>query len=124
LATIGSVAGVTILYVLVLYVATGLMPHFDLGQTTTPISDTARRSLGSLGVVVTVLGGLLATFSSANTSIMAASRIGWAMAGDGLLPRFLASVHRKWRSPHAAVGATGAIVLCAFLTKDLTKLAG
>src|SRR5690606_21457633 len=55
LATISSVIGVTLLYVLVLYVATGLMPHFDLGQTRTPISDTARRSLGPIGVVVAVI---------------------------------------------------------------------
>lgn len=124
LATIGSVVGVTLIYILVIYVATGLMPHFDLGQTRTPISDTARRALGPLGVVVTVIGGLLATFSSANTSIMAASRIGWAMAGDGLLPRFLAAVHGKWRSPHAAVGVTGAGALCALMAEDVTSLAG
>jgi len=124
LATISSVIGVTLLYVLVLYVATGLMPHFDLGQTRTPISDTARRSLGPIGVVVAVIGGLLATLSSANTSIMASSRIAWAMARDHLIPGFLASVHRKWSSPHAAVGVTGVIVLGALLMEDVTILAG
>ena len=124
LATIVSVVSVTMIYVLVLYVATGLMPYVDLGQTRTPIADTARRALGPAGVVVAVLGGLLATLSSANTSIMASSRIGWAMARDGLLPGFLARVHRRWQSPHAAVAVTALVALLALGIEDITRLAG
>lgn len=124
LATIISVVSVTLIYVLVLYVATGLMPYVDLGQTRTPIADTALRALGPVGVAIAVVGGLLATLSSANTSIMASSRIGWAMARDGLLPKVLAAVHRKWQSPHVAVGVTGLIVLASLFIKDVTQLAG
>ncbi len=124
LATLLSVVSVICLYVIILYAATGTISHFDLGESPTPIADAARIALGPWGAALIILAGLLATVSSANTSIMASSRVGWAMARDGLLPARLGSVHPRWHSPHAAVLATGLLLYLALLPQDVRQLAG
>lgn len=124
LATFLSVVVVIAIYVLVIYTATGLLSHYDLGKSPTPIADAARVSIGPAGAVLLVVAGLLATVSSANTSIMASSRVSWAMARDALLPRALGRVYGRWRSPLAAVLATGAFTLLALAPEDARQLAG
>ena len=124
LATFLSVTLVVCIYALVMYTATGLVSHFDLGKSDSPLADAARVALGPVGALLIVVAGLLATLSSANTSIMASSRVGWALARDGLLPRALGEVHRRWRSPHVAVLTTGAVLLLALLPRDIRRLAG
>lgn len=124
LATVISVVSVVCLYVVIIYAATGTISHFDLGESATPLADAARITMGPWGAILIIIAGLLATVSSANTSIMASSRVGWAMARDGLLPRIIGAVHPKWHSPHAAVLATGLVVFLALLPQDVRKLAG
>jgi len=124
LATFLSIVVVVAIYVLVMYTATGLLSHYDLGKSPTPIADAARVAIGPAGAVLLVVAGLLATLSSANTSIMASSRVGWAMAQDALLPHALGRVYGRWRSPLPAVLATGAFTLLALTPDDARQLAG
>jgi len=85
-AIIGSVAIVTILYVLVLLVTSGVLPYEDIIATDAPIVETARVFSGALGGIVITFAALLATASSANASILAASRISFALGRDSILP--------------------------------------
>ena len=65
---------------------------------------------------VMVFAGLLATTSSANASIMAASRINLAMARDQMIPQWLNEIHPKRLTPYRAILMTGIVAL---LVSDL-----
>ncbi len=122
-ALIGSVAVVTLLYVLILLVIGGQFPQATIDRVPDPLVEAARVLFGPAGAVLVVFAGLLATLSSANASIMASSRINLAMARDRLVPIWLSAVHRHLLTPHRAILLTGGLALLFLLIDSLEELA-
>ncbi len=71
--------------------------------------------LGSAGAVLTLRGGLLATVSSANASILSTSRAVYATSKDALLPRIASRINLKYGTPHVALGLAGGPILALTL---------
>jgi len=87
LAMVGSVLVVTVFYVVTIFVATSAFGASQLsGFGETAMVEVARDFLGLPGAVAILFAGLLATFSSANASILSASRTVYALSRDALLP--------------------------------------
>jgi ethanolamine permease len=68
--------------------------------------------------------GLLGLIASFHGIIMGYSRQIFALARAGLLPRLLATVHPRWRTPHLAILAGGAIGIAAIYSDELVTIAG
>ncbi|MFB6371699.1 MAG: amino acid permease, partial [Bradymonadaceae bacterium] len=111
LAMIASVVTPMILYVLVMYVCTGVLPISELAVSDIPVADVAAEYLGTYGPLMMVLGAVLATVSSANASILSAARVNFAMGRDKILPNWLNQVHRSFRTPYRAIIVTGVVIL-------------
>jgi APA family basic amino acid/polyamine antiporter len=101
---------------LVAYVAVGLGLLLTLGPerlaaATAPL--TAAVSGGSWNALTPVvrIGAVLAALGSFLSLMAGISRTGFAMASNGDLPRWLAAVHPRYRVPHHAELAIGAITL-------------
>jgi amino acid transporter len=77
------------------------------GSRETAVVDVARALLGPAGAGAALLAGLLATVSSANASILSASRTLFALARDGEIPRPFARVSQSFSSPWIAVLSVG-----------------
>lgn len=122
-ALIGSVALVTVLYVVILMVIGGMFTQATIGAVQDPLTAAARRMLGNPGVVLIILAGLLATISSANASILASSRINLAMARDRMVPNWLSKIHDKLLTPYRAIVLTGILALLFLLLDSLEDLA-
>ncbi len=122
-ALIGSVALVTLLYVLIVLVTAGVLTQDEIEQTRTPLTAAAERIFGPVGTVVMIFAGLLATISSANASIMAASRINLAMARDHMIPQWLNEIHPKRLTPYRAILLTGILALLLLSIDSLETLA-
>ena len=122
-ALIGSVALVTVLYVVILLVIGGMFTQDTIGAERDPLTAAARRMLGNPGVVLIILAGLLATISSANASILASSRINLAMARDRMVPNWLSKIHEKLLTPYRAIVLTGVLALTFLLLDSLEDLA-
>lgn len=85
---VGSVIIVTVFYAVTIVVATSAFGANRLGEFgETAMVEVAREMLGLPGAIVLLVAGLLATFSSANASILSASRAVYALSRDALLPR-------------------------------------
>jgi APA family basic amino acid/polyamine antiporter len=69
---------------------------------------TAERTLGPIGGSVVALTVLLSIAGSANGWTMAAPRMYFAQARDGLFPRCFAAVHPRYQTPHFAILLFGA----------------
>ena len=120
---IGSVVAVTVLYVVIVLVIAGLFEQSTIGEVRDPLTAAARSLLGPVGAGVIIFAGLLATLSSANASIFAASRINLAMARDRMVPNWLAAIHPKRLTPYRAILVTGLLTLALLFIESLETLA-
>ena len=124
LAMVGSVLIVGTLYVVTIFVATSAFGSdrlASLGETA--MVDVGRHYLGSAGALAIVFGGLLATMSSANASILSTSRAIYAVSKDALLPRWASRINLKYGTPHVALGMAGGPVLVLVATGRVEVLA-
>lgn len=122
-ALIGSVALVTLLYVIIVLVIGGMFPQSTIADVRDPLTTAARTILGNPGAIAIIIAGLLATLSSANASIMASSRINLAMARDRMVPNWLSAIHKKLLTPYRAIVLTGILALLFLLLDSLENLA-
>jgi len=118
---------VTILYVLVIFVAVGvlgkgMLQSGNLKYSLTPISDAANIFMGKPGVILLAVAAILAFISTANAGIMASSRSPMAMSKDRLLPSFLAIVNKKYKTPHYSIVITTLFMVSVILFLDLEML--
>ncbi|MFC6990841.1 amino acid permease [Haladaptatus sp. GCM10025707] len=121
-AVIGSVLLVTAIYALVLLVVLAAVPNSVVAGNDTAVVDVARILLGPIGAIALLFGGLLATASSANASILASSRINFAMGRDKIVSEELNTIHPRFGTPYRAIGLTGAFILLFILFGDLETL--
>ena len=124
LAMIGSVIIVTVMYILTILVATDVFTQDQLADAgETAMVDIGRELLGAVGALVIILGGLLATMSSANASILSTSRAIYGVSKDGLLPKWASRINLKYGTPHVALGLAGGPVIVLAATRQVSLLA-
>jgi amino acid transporter len=124
LAMVGSVLVVTVFYVATIFVATSAFGAERLGTFgETAMVEVAREFLGLPGAIAILFAGLLATFSSANASILSASRAVYALSRDALLPRKASEVNLRYGTPHVALFAAGGPILVLVSTGQVELLA-
>ncbi len=106
---LGSLGICTVLYVLVGIVIAGIVPY-DRLNVPDPIAvgvDTV--GLGWLAPVIKI-GAILGLSSVILVSLLGQSRILFSMGRDGLLPRWVATVHPRLRTPYIGTAVVGIIV--------------
>lgn len=123
IAVIGSVVIVTVIYALVMVTMMAVLEWDVIAQTDTAVVDVARVVLGPVGASVLVFAGLLATASSANASILASSRINFAMGRDKLVSNWLNEIHERYSTPHRSISFTGFLILLFITLGDVESLA-
>jgi len=119
-ALVAEITIVTAIYTLVQLVAIGLLP--DLGASDTPLADAARRILGPGGGLILTIGAALSVLGTNNNTILAGPRYLYALAETGRLPRVLARVHPRFRTPYVAIVVQTAIALPLALTGTFRQL--
>ena len=120
-ALIVEIGAVTFLYVTVQWVALGTVP--DLGASETPLADGALIFLGHWGGWLLTAGAVVSILGTNSNSVLAGPRYLFALACDGFGPRFLASVHPRFRTPAAAILFQSAIALPLALSGSFVGLA-
>lgn len=128
-AIVGSVVIVTILYAVIMMVVLGVVDRADIADSETAVAEVAGLLFGhylglaALGVGLLTFGGLLATASSANASILAASRINFAMGRDGIVMPSVSAVNDRFKTPSRAIVLTGICIILLVLIGDIAVLA-
>lgn len=94
--------------VIVIYVTTNIVYIRALGltglaATTTPAADVASRVFGGTGDAFVSAAIAVSTFGFLNLSILAPTRVYYAMAADGVFVPALARLHPRFQTPGAAI---------------------
>ncbi len=69
-----------------------------------------------------LIGGLLATASSANASILSSSRINFAMGREKIISPSVNEIHQRFGTPYKSILITGAFIIGFLLFGDLKLL--
>ena len=72
-------------------------------------SDAAQVTLGRPGAALVAVAIMIATIGSNNGIVLTAARVPYAMARDGLLPRWLGGVHPRFLTPVPSLVVQGII---------------
>jgi APA family basic amino acid/polyamine antiporter len=123
-AMIGSVILVGTLYVLTIFIGTSLLGSEQLAELgETAVVRVGRSIAGTFGAAALLGGGLLATLSSANASILSASRSIYALSRDDLVPNQVETINRRYRTPHVALLLAGGPIVALILFGRVEVLA-
>jgi amino acid transporter len=108
-ALLTALAFCAVLFFVVQAVAIGTLP--GLAASKTPLADAAGQFMGSFGATLIAVGALVSVLGNLNGGFLAASRLPFAMAEQGELPKLLSRTHPKHKTPVAAILITGAVVM-------------
>jgi APA family basic amino acid/polyamine antiporter len=118
---LGGLAVCTVIYVVVGFVLTGMVPYTELANSADPLAYALQAAgfervgwLVALGAAVSMAAVLL-VFQYGQP------RIFFAMARDGLLPAWAARLDRKTRIPSTTTLLTGLVVALAALVGDAAE---
>ena len=107
---LGSLAICTFLYVIVSAVLTGIVPYTEL-KGNAPVAD-AMRMIGApewIRILIDV-GAVLGLASVIMVMLLGQSRVFYSMSRDGLIGKWGAAVHPKFRTPYLSTIFTGVAV--------------
>lgn len=109
------------IYLLVSFVALGVLPASTLAASSSPLADVGMRLFGGLGSGLIVAGAIVSTAGAINASILVGGQTGMAAGRDRLFPAPLARLSRRhtpWIS-YLVMGALASILLVLNFSRGL-----
>jgi amino acid transporter len=116
-----AMIGVTLLYLAVQIVTQGILGP-DLAAQKTPLAEAAGRAIGG-GRMLILVGSAISMFGYISGMILAGPRMLYAFGRDGFLPRQMALIHPRFKTPHVAIVCHAALVILLAATGTFEKLA-
>ncbi len=120
-AIIVSVACVIVLYTLIQTVCVGTLPN--LAGSERPLADAAALMVGPWGAIVIAITAVIACAGVFGASMTPGTRLLFAMSDQQQLPRPLAVVHERFRTPVVAIGITAGAILILAISGSFIYLA-
>jgi APA family basic amino acid/polyamine antiporter len=92
-----------IFYMLIQFVAQGVLGDQLPLHKDAPLAVVAQIVLGDFGKLLIVIGTAISCFGVISGDIMITSRVPYAAARDGLLPKFLSVIHPRYATPYMSI---------------------
>ena len=129
---------VTVFYLVTNIVLFGVMPSLPppssptaqgyLATSNAPLATATNRALlaipaiALIGAVIVGVGALISVSGSDESGMIGTSRLGYALAADGLFPRTFAKIHPKYKTPYWGIIIQAVTALVAAIVGNLTLL--
>lgn len=121
-----GVAGVVIIYLLIQFVAQGVLGSQLAKETGAPLAATATMIAGVVGGTILVITSIVSMFGLLSGDVLTQPRLIFAASRDKLLPDFLAKVHPRFYTPYWAIAVyaiSGTILASSGGFEQLASLA-
>jgi amino acid transporter len=115
-----GLTGILALYVGLQTVAQGVLGPELANNIEAPLAAVATEVFGEWGAKMLLVGGVISIYSTVSGDMLSAPRVVFASARDNNLPRFLATVHPKYKTPYVSVIFFAAVV-CTFALSGTFK---
>ncbi len=112
----------TVLYLLVVVVATTLVSPVELAGSSAPLTLVFERSGASHGAVLSLIG-MIAAMNGVIVQIIMGSRILYGLAAEGWIHRGFGKVHRSFQTPVRSTLVVLAAMIAATVALPLVSLA-
>ena len=106
-----------VLFFLMSFVAFGVMPYQELARSSFAMSDAAARYLPRWGGAVVTIGALMAFSTCLNATLFVPGRILYVFGEERVMPRGLARVSPRFRTPWVSLIVNAIIALALLWTK-------
>jgi len=127
-AIVLGISIVIIFYLTTNIVLFGVRPHEQLAKDTAPLASATTTVLGTtsilalIGGAIVSVGALVSVAGSDESGMIGTSRLGYAMAVDGLYPSIFAKVHPRFKTPFLAITIQAITALVAAIVGNLSML--
>ncbi len=113
----------TLLYIMIQFVALGVLGN-ELGKYgDTGLAEAAARFLGNAGRTLMLAGLAISAFGFATSDILSSPRIIFAFGRDGFIPKWFAHVHPRFHTPDVAIITYAAIAFALSFSSTFQRLA-
>ena len=113
-----ALAIITLVYTLIQWVVVGVLPASL--HTDRPLAEAARILLGRGGASLVALGAMVSVYGYLSANFLTGPRATFAFAEQGDFPRWFATVHPKFRTPHFSIVAFAALCWILALAGSFT----
>ncbi|MBI3049613.1 MAG: amino acid permease [Acidobacteria bacterium] len=120
-AFVATIAAVTAVMTLAHLVAMGALP--ELAASSTPLADASAVVMGAAGALLISAGSVVSMAGNSFGSVLTGSRMLFALAENGELPRFLTKIHPRYRTPSNAILCMTGVILALALSGSFVVLA-
>jgi len=118
---LSTVIGIA-LYCLVTASFTYVLSPAKMAASSLVASDAAQVTLGRAGAGLVAVAIMVATLGANNGIVLTAARVPYAMARDGVLPRWLAGVHPRFLTPVPSLVVQAVIAIALTFTGTYNQL--
>jgi APA family basic amino acid/polyamine antiporter len=112
----------TVIYMLVSFVAVGLVGYHELAVSGSSLAAAAQSESKNAAILISI-GAIVATLSVLLTTLLGLSRISFAMARNHDLPAFFAKLHPKRATPYNTILVFGLVMTIFAAFTDLLRAA-
>ena len=119
IAVLGTLAAVTLFYMLIQYAALRIEP--ELAGTVTPLAS-AGEAMFAGGLALMTVGALLSISGTQSGLALFSPRTLYGISREGMLPGVLGRVHPRFRTPVVSIWLTGALVVVLAVTGTFAQL--
>jgi amino acid transporter len=120
-AFVTTIVAVTVIMTMAQIVAIGTLP--ELPSSKTPLADASLLFLGAAGALLISAGSVVSMTGNNLGAVLTGSRMLFALAENGELPRFFGKIHPRYRTPSNAVIFTTLAALVLALSGSFVILA-
>ena len=115
-----GLTGILALYVGLQTVSQGVLGTELANNMDAPLAAVATEVFGEWGAKMLLVGGVISIYATVSGDMLSAPRVVFASARDNNLPKFLATVHPKYKTPYVSIIFFAAVV-CVFALSGTFK---